>query len=114
MDVQQLCTMNFGILVDSILLYVRLADYCNFKIFVVKPKDILWIPRIFKASKIVNCELKRQSDLEFDFMAGLVILSRILNQRFYFALIMTTLTNVIRKYAFSLTVPACGTTVVLV
>ena len=35
-------------------------------------------------------------------MAGPVILLLTLNQRFYFALIMSTLTNVIRKYSFNL------------
>ena len=64
MDVQQLCTMNFGISVDSIPLYVRLADYWNFYDFFSK------IQGYFKASKIVNCELKQQPDLEFDFYGG--------------------------------------------
>ena len=42
--------------------------------------------------------------LNLIFMAGPVILSCIRNQRFYFALIMSTLKNVIRKYSLSLTV----------
>ena len=106
MGVRQLCMMNFGISAAWILLYVRFADLFKFSVSVGKPTDIL---RQVKSS-IANWNDNRILNLIF--MVALVILSRILNQRFYFALTMNTLTNVIRKYSLSFTVSVwsqCGT-----
>ena len=100
MDVQQLCMMNFGILVDSIRLYVRFSDFFIFSRFSEKPTYNLRLAKSSIASSNDNLILN------LIFMAGLVILLLTLNQRFYFVLIMNTPKNVIRKYSLSITVTA--------